>query len=44
MQVAAGQAPVHHFDAADFDDAVAGARVEAGGFSVEYYYPVSHFL
>ncbi len=35
---ASGLYPVDHFDAADFDDAVAPRRVEAGRFRVEHYF------
>jgi len=35
VQVAAGQAAVDHFHAADFDHAVAGGGVQAGGFGIE---------
>jgi hypothetical protein len=35
VQVAAGQAAVHQFHAADFDQAVACGVVEAGGFGIE---------
>jgi hypothetical protein len=35
MQVAAGQPPVEHFDAADLDDAVARFGAEARGFGIE---------
>ena len=41
MKVAAGQATIHEFHAADFDNAVTLARGQARGFSVEYY--LSHF-
>ena len=35
MKVIAGQSAVHDLDAADFDDAVAGTRVQACGFGIE---------
>ena len=35
VKVVTGQHAVVQFDAADFDDAVARARVQAGGFSIE---------
>jgi hypothetical protein len=35
MEVITGQFAVQDFDATDFDDAVAGARIQAGGFGVE---------
>ena len=35
MQVPASQAAVDHLHTADFDDAVARVRAQAGGFGVE---------
>jgi len=35
VQVVAGEPPVQQLDAADFDDAVARAGVQAGGFGIE---------
>ena len=35
MEFLAGGPAIQHFDAADFDDAMAGARFEAGGFDVQ---------
>lgn len=42
--VVAGQRAVDQLDAADLDDAVAGSWVQAGGFGIEDYQPVSSFL
>ncbi len=35
VQVVAREPAVHQLDAADFDNAVAGARIQAGGFGIE---------
>jgi hypothetical protein len=34
VKVVSGEAPVDHLYGADFDDAVAFLRIEAGGFGV----------
>jgi hypothetical protein len=36
MKALTGQLAVEQFDAADFDDAIAGAEIESGGFRIEY--------
>jgi hypothetical protein len=36
VQVITGQSSIHKFDAADFNNTVARAGVEAGGFCIEY--------
>ena len=35
VQVVAREPAVHQLDAADFNNAVAGARIQAGGFGIE---------
>jgi hypothetical protein len=39
MEVAPGFDPVEHFNAADFDHAVAGIGAQPGGFGVEDDFP-----
>jgi hypothetical protein len=39
MEALAGELPTHQFDAADFDDAIAGAEIQAGGFGIEDDFP-----
>jgi hypothetical protein len=38
----AREAPVDDLHPADLDDAMTLAYLEAGGFGVEHYHPVSH--
>jgi hypothetical protein len=39
MKLLAGRPAIENFDASDFDDAMAGARFEPGGFDVKNNLP-----
>jgi hypothetical protein len=44
VKMPARQAPTNQLDTTDFDNPVAVGHRHAGGFGIEYYIPLSHYL